>query len=593
MHRRRKRRATLRFFVILLLALLVAALAMFLVASCSPEERPEREGGFFNFLKRATPTPEATPEASPTPPAEAGAPAAGSSALPEILGVVSELNLNGQDIQSYDGGEGFVFGDGDTYTNLEGVITFRGNHWRQGATYGAAKVENKTLTPVWNKQTYSLPKSDAARTEEGSANWNGNGWTGQPMLVRWPEGTRKAMNINEEKKNKDGLIEVIYPSMDGMVYFYDIEDGEPTRSRIDIGVPFKGAGCLDPRGYPLLYLGAGDATPEHHGRPYMQQEFFIYSLIDGKRVYSFGKNPDPYAPREWHAYDSAALIHAGTDTLIEPAENGILYVIKLNSAYDEAAGTVSVNPGDTLKLRYTTQRSRDGGEGAYWLGMESSAAMWRRWLYVADNCGTLLCIDTKTMEVVWAQDTLDDSNSSPVLEVEDGHPYIYISTSLHWTKDGSDRGAIPIWKIDGLSGEVVWRTDYTCYTVSGISGGVESTGLLGKNDIGDLVIYSIARTPDKGTGLLVALDKQSGDEVWRWPMQYYSWSSPVAVYDQSGKTYVVVCDSSGSMHLLDGQTGTLLDSLSLGGNIEASPAVFGDMIVVGSRGEKIWGIKVG
>jgi len=38
--------------------------------------------------------------------------------------------------------------------------------------------------------------------------------------------------------------------------------------------------------------------------------------------------------------------------------------------------------------------------------------------------------------------------------------------------------------------------------------------------------------------------------------------------------------------------GTLLTTISLGSNIEASPAVFNDMLVVGTRGCSIFGIKI-
>ena len=43
-----------------------------------------------------------------------------------------------------------------------------------------------------------------------------------------------------------------------------------------------------------------------------------------------------------------------------------------------------------------------------------------------------MCFDLNTMTMIWAQDVLDDTNSTPVFEEsrEDGTCYIYISTSL-------------------------------------------------------------------------------------------------------------------------------------------------------------------
>ena len=64
------------------------------------------------------------------------------------------------------------------------------------------------------------------------------------------------------------------------------------------------------------------------------------------------------------------------------------------------------------------------------LGMEDSAAIYDGYLFIADNGGNLMCLDLNTLQLVWVQDILDDSNSTPVLSVEDGHLYLYVSTSF-------------------------------------------------------------------------------------------------------------------------------------------------------------------
>lgn len=46
------------------------------------------------------------------------------------------------------------------------------------------------------------------------------------------------------------------------------------------------------------------------------------------------------------------------------------------------------------------------------------------------------------------------------------------------------------------------------------------------------------------------------------------------------------------MYLIDGLSGKVLDSLDLKGHVEASPAVFNDTVVVGTRNMLIWGIKL-
>ena len=107
-----------------------------------------------------------------------------------------------------------------------------------------------------------------------------------------------------------------------------------------------------------------------------------------------------------------------------------------------------------------------------------------------------------------------------------------------------------------------------------------------------MILFSIARTPTYGSGMLVALDTKTGDVIWEEKMDNYTWSSPVALYTESGKGYVVICDSTGNVFLLEGKSGKALNKINIGSNIEASPAVFENTIVVGTRGQKVYGLKV-
>ncbi len=112
------------------------------------------------------------------------------------------------------------------------------------------------------------------------------------------------------------------------------------------------------------------------------------------------------------------------------------------------------------------------------------------YLYIADNGGTLLCIDLNTMQVVWAQDVADDTNGTPVFSLEDGVPYLYIGTSLHWTASRRLKLAdAPIFKINAITGQYVWIHSYFCNTVAGVSGGIQATCALGTGSIDDLVIF--------------------------------------------------------------------------------------------------------
>ena len=469
------------------------------------------------------------------------------------------------------------FGDPASYFALPGIPTFRGDPYRSGASYGTATVTEKTLKTLWTQTTGTIK----------GGHWSGNGWTGQPLMVRWDAQTRQNMNLYPEKKSKENLVEVIYASLDGRIYFMDLEDGTLTRDTLDIGLCFKGAGSLDPRGYPLLYVGAGDVNSDGQ-RPRMH----IISLIDGKILYEYG-HEDPLSYRtdndNWCAFDSAPLIHAQTDTLIWPGENGILYTIRLNSTYDKATGKVSIAPSEPVLTRYLTDRTNPTN---YWCGYEASPVIVGN--YLSENGGMFFCIDLNTMELVWAQDTKDDSNSTPVFEpVSEQEGYIYTAPSLHWTKDKDSQGTISIYKLDALTGQILWQTPYSVHTVSGVSGGVQASPVLGKpgTDLEGLILYAIARTNSRDSGTLVALDTKTGQEQWRVELDHYIWSSPVAIYDQNGKGYVVQCDANGTAHLID-SSGQVVDTLYLGGLVEASPAAFDNMIVVGTRLRKICGIKI-
>lgn len=121
---------------------------------------------------------------------------------------------------------------------------------------------------------------------------------------------------------------------------------------------------------------------------------------------------------------------------------------------------------------------------------------------------------------------------------------------------------------------------------------MQGTLAMGKNKLSDLIFVPVARTPNAGTGILAAINKHSGEVVWEKQTQVYSWSSPVAVYDTEGNGYIVFCTAGGYMYLFDGLTGRVMDSLDIGGNVEASPAVYNNTIVVGTRAQMIWGVNI-
>lgn len=560
---------------IVIFVALIAVLVMVVMRGVAANKALEETAESPAVTVQPTPTP--TPEPTPTP---VGLPDFKPHSVdgtePERLISSTAIMVDGEVVEQYESDYEINFDLPERYTEIEGIVTFRGDNFRSGAAYGTAAVSSKTLTKAWSKSTSGLSDSDGIY-------WSGSGWTGQPLIVKWPEATRKNISaMYDWAREKEGLVEVIYATLDGHVYFYELTSGEYTREPLNLGFNYKGAGALDPRGYPILYVGSG--VDSVNGRSRVK----VVNLIDNSVMFEFGHN-ETFANRGWHMFDSSPLVSAETDQLIYPGENGILYIIHLNTKYNEQTGELSVDPDNIVKWKYNGVRSGS----RYWLGVESSAAIINNYIFLADNGGNLMCLDLNTLKLVWVQDVLDDTNCSPVVDVEDGHPYIYISTSFHYGWRSYSTAAIPIFKIDAETGEIVWRTDYTCYTVQDLSGGVQGTIAVGKNKLSDMIFVPIARTPGASSGTLAALKKDTGEVVWEKETSMYSWSSPVDFYDADGNGYLLYCNSGFNMFLIDGKTGEQLDYMNLGGNIEASPAMYGNYAVVGTRAMRTYCIQVG
>ncbi len=485
-----------------------------------------------------------------------------------------DIIAGGSIVDSYQREESISFSDPNKYGYfaLPGIGTFRGDNYRTGAVWGTADVQNQVLTDIWSREISALKKGT------GSGAWTGCGWTGQPLIVQWDEETKLIMNLYPEKKAKNGLVEVIYATLDGHIYFYDLEDGSYTRPPMNVGMAFKGAGSLDPRGYPLMYVGAGDSTASGKA-----QRMFVISLIDCKILFEYG-NGDDWRHRKWTAFDSAPLVSADTDTLIWPGESGLLYTMKLNTDYDKAAGTLTVKPDEIIRTRYKTSANRTQG-------YEASAVAVENYLYIADNGGMLYCIDLNTMKLIWTQDVKDDINATPVFEWdEDGTGYLYVGTSMEY-----QGGSVYMFKINASTGEIVWENHYDdVYYDKSVSGGILSSPVLGRrhSQLEGMIFWSISRTPGYNNGMLVALDTETGEIIYESQMNLYCWSSPLAVYSDSGDAYLIIADSGGNVMLKDPMTGNTISSVNIGSNIEASPAMFNDILVIGTRGMQVHGIKL-
>ena len=455
-------------------------------------------------------------------------------------------------------------GDSSEYTSLEGVTTFRGSNYRDGGAWGAIPDDPTAMTVTWEKRIHKLDE------------WSGVGWTGQGSLVRWPEELRRQMNIVRAKKQKEGLVEVIYATLDGRIYFLDMDDGQETRSAIDIGAPIKGSLTVDPRGVPLLYCGQGIYNV--HGQ-YVPCGTRVWSLLDQRLLY-FLDGKDSKALRSWAAFDCSPLVDGATDTMITAGENGILYKVRLNTRQTD--GGVAVDPEVT---RYVYKQAKDDK-----VGTENSVAVYNNYAYFATNIGIIQCVDLNDMSLVWSFDARDDIDASLVIEPEaDGLVALYATNELD--RRGR-KGVCQMFKLNALTGELLWKRDSDPLSHKDDNGGGGfGTPAVGKGELSDLVFFHICRTR-KTKSMVYALDKQTGETVWATPMEHHGWSSPTCLYSASGKGYVLVGNSRGLLRLLDGRTGEEVASVKLRGNIEGTPAVFDDTIVVGTRSCRIYGIKI-
>jgi len=519
-----------------------------------------------------TPTPEPTPTPVPTPePYHAATPDPVKGALPEAMKLTSKVVVGEEEITDFARGRAagepkISMDHPERYGAGIGVLTFRGGPHRQNASYGTADVKDKTLEVVWTAMT--------------GANGNdmGGGWTGQPLLVRWPKEAREMMNIVDEKKEKENLVEGIYPLRDGKIYFFDVADGLPTRDPIDAGLPFEGTAAIDPRGVPVLFAGQG-ALGEKGEEAGMR----IFNLIDQSLLH-FESGANPLAAMPQSAVHGSPVMDPASKTLIYGGDNSLLYTIDLNTKLNKGEGLLTIEP-KTAAYRYAVGTKKT-------FGIIGSAAVHGRHAFIADIAGVLQCVDLETMACVWAVNLKDSAHATIALEEgADGSVALYVGTVVHFTGSGNKTAFLR--RFNALTGEMMWeRTVRVQYHRNDVHNGVTSSPLIGKGDIADLVIFTVDKTADGAT--MYGLNKETGAEEWAQPLDASTWSSPVAVYTPEGKSYIVIGDKNGVLRLLDGFNGTVLHTLRLGsgGAIDCSPAVYRDMIVVSSTESKIFGVRI-
>ncbi len=517
-------------------------------------------------------TPTLVPEPTPTPYRASTARATESSDPSKWIQGTFAIQSGARASQA-NRAERVSFDDPQSYATRAGVFTYRGGPLRQNAAYGVAQINEQRLHVV--NTLFTTPFDE---------NHIGFGYSSQPVIINWYKNIREMMNLYEPLK------EVIYPSDDGKIYFFNLDTQEATRDPINVGLPIDVAASVNPFGYPLLYVGQTASTAAGYDGIIGMR---TYNLID-QSVVAFQSGIDEFATYPSGVISSSALVETHSDTLVYTAENGMLYTISMNTEFSPD-GTLSLQP-EVVAYGYQTN-VRDGQKG-----IQASAAAYGDYVFFGDMSGIIQCVDLNTMKCIWAFDIGDSVCTNVSLECEEGGGVaLYAGNVINIS---AQSGQVRLVKLNALTGELLWECTSDIYgkydlalAEEGIYAGLMASPLVGEGDIDDLVIFNVNHVDEDGQdqefyAIVFALDKQTGEEVWRQPLYVDSISSPVALYRQDGKSYLVMGDETGTLRLMDGYTGSTIDTVNLGSAIQSSPAAYENQIVVGTANGSVCFVDV-
>jgi hypothetical protein len=217
------------------------------------------------------------------------------------------------------------------------------------------------------------------------------------------------------------------------------------------------------------------------------------------------------------------------------------------------------------------------------------------------------------MTTAWAVDTGDSVRATIALDLEENGSsntlWLYTANLVN----GRTKGDVTIRRFNAMTGEEDWAYAINCAKAKKkdvtfnavVIPGAMASPVIGQNQLSDLVYFTLSSVSATGAkqlegdaaipGVIIALNKETGEVAWHMAMEAYCYSSPVAVYDEAGKGWIIQACSNGTIYLLDGLTGDVVNTLAVNGVIEGSPAVYGDTMVIGTTGKDtsyIYGIKI-
>ena len=439
---------------------------------------------------------------------------------------------------------------GPVNPEFPGITTFRGNLTR--SYYGEGPVPRRPRV-LWRYPRSGGMCADST-DETGTYTWCGVGWTGQPNVI----------------PHESGRVELRFGAYDTNYHFLDARTGEQIHDSLDTGDLAKGSATSDPDGYPLYYAGSRD------------NQFRVVALDRGRVpevLWSLDSNTS--APEQvWNDdWDAAALVVG--DYLLAGGENSWLHVIKLNRGWT-SDGKVRVRPRVVLTLpSWDDQLSVDAPDRHY--SIESSPAFHDGVVYFANSAGLVQGWDISRVlrggrraRRVFRFWTGDDTDASMVLDDEG---FLYVASELEKMNERSaEVGQLMKLNPRRPRRPLVWSVPLREIGEKG-AGGSWSTPAIDRS-----TVYVATNA-----GGVLGVDRASGRVRWRIPLPGPTWSSPVVVDD-----VLIQGDCAGDLHAYDVSDEMRrppeLWQVSLGGCIEATPAVWKGRIYVGTRAGAMYAI---
>lgn len=425
-----------------------------------------------------------------------------------------------------------------------GLLTFRGSPTR--TYYGEGPV------PSNPEILWSYPGASGGMCAESSVGsetrvWCGSGWTGQPSVFE-----------------EDGRTWVVFGAYDTDVHFLDGETGEDILPPFPTGDIIKGSVTIDPDGFPLVYSGSRD------------NRFHVIAVDRPEPVELWSLSADAVSPTMWNNdWDGSALVL--DDYLIEGGENSQFHIVKLNRSYGPD-GLVTVDP----ELVFNTpgwDQELLAAIGDRDVSIENSVAVHEGVAYFANSGGLVQGWDISGLASgvaptrVFRFWTGDDTDASIVIDDEG---YLYVASEYErFNARAAEVGQLM--KLDPRRPEdpLVWSFANREHRPGGFwaTPALHDGVLIEPDDAGDVRGFDMA----------------TGELLWEFHLPGPTWQSPVVVDD-----VLIQGDCEGVLHGYDVSDPRVqpreLWSVTLGGCIESTPAVWKGRIYVGTRAGRFFAI---